>query len=68
MNAEQGAAIMALRHLHAILQAAVVEAEAVKTDKGVVAIERAGLVIMCEMRMTAIENTIRRIGKGGEVS
>jgi hypothetical protein len=64
---DQQTAIMALKHLHAILQAAVVESEAIKTDKGVVAIERAGLVIMCEMRMTAIENTIRRISQGKEV-
>jgi hypothetical protein len=61
---DHAAAIMALRHLYAILQAAVIEAGTIKSDQGVVAIERAGLVIMCEMRMSALENTIRRISQG----
>jgi len=66
VNDKRAEALIELKRLHAIMRAATLEAEAIECDVGVVAIERAGLIIMCGRRMQVIQDTIRRITKGEE--
>jgi len=63
---DRATAILGLKRLHAILRAASIEVEEMEGDPAVIALERAGLTIMLEMRMRAIEDTIRRISKEKE--